>query len=193
MKKEGTESVCATCGGSYYVPPSRRANSKYCSMACFSKADKPWLRKDLADRFWEKVEKTATCWLWTGALLKKAGGYGSIRIDGKALRAHRVAYELVVGPIPDGMLLRHSCDTPRCVNPDHLIPGYSLENTKDALDRGRFVVGEGHKRAKLTNHASNTIRAALAAGVPGAYLARQFGVSPATISMIKTGKKWKYV
>lgn len=193
MKKEGTPSFCVECGGQYYVPPSHRENSKYCSRECFSKVDKSWLRKDLESRFWEKVEKTESCWLWTGALLKAAGGYGSIRVDGKALRAHRVAYELVVGPIPDGMLLRHSCDNPRCINPAHLTPGNARENTQDALDRNRHVVGEQNHNSKLENHAISTIRAALASGVPGKYLAKQFGVSQGTISNIKNNRKWKYV
>lgn len=191
MKKEGTPSYCILCGTEYYAPPSHRGRRQYCSHACKGKMQSENMKRPLAERFWEKVEKTESCWLWTGGLLKT--GYGSIRDNGKALRAHRVAYELLVAPIPDGLLLRHSCDNPKCVNPAHLIPGTKTQNTQDALDRGHHVVGEAHYRAKLTNHAVVTIRSALAAGVPGKYLAKQFGVDQTTISQIKLNKKWKYV
>jgi hypothetical protein len=191
MKKEGTPSYCVLCGTEYYAPPSHRDRRQFCSRACKEKVQSENMKRPLAERFWEKVEKTETCWLWTGGLLKT--GYGSIRDNGKALRAHRVAYELLVGQIPDGMLLRHSCDNPKCVNPAHLIPGTAAQNSQDALDRGRAIVGEAHHNAKIPNHAIATIRAALAAGVPGKYLAKQFGVDPTVISRIKLNKKWKYV
>lgn len=190
-RKDGTMCVCGECGGEYYLPPSHRAKSSYCSRPCRAKGQAKWQAKDLSDRFWSKVNKTATCWLWTGAKLKT--GYGSIRIDHKAVRAHRVAYELLVGEIPDGGLILHSCDTPLCVNPDHLRIGDKRANTHDAIERGQHVVGEDHYRAKIPNHAIATIRAALAAGVPGKYLAKQFGVGPSMISAIKNGKKWRYV
>lgn len=183
-------SVCQECGAHYYVPPSHREKSSYCSRPCRAKAQSKWQMKDLATRFWEKVDKTETCWLWTGALLKT--GYGSIRVNHKAERAHRVAYELTIGPIPEGMLLRHSCDTPRCVNPAHLIPGTKSDNTQDALERGQHVVGEDHYKCKIPNHAIATIRAALVAGVPGKYLAKQFGVGESMISHIKNGKKRRF-
>jgi hypothetical protein len=80
----------------------------------------------LKDRFWSRVNKTETCWLWTGATV--AGGYGCLRADGRPLRAHRVAYELTVGPIPDGLVLDHLCRTPACVRPDHLEPVTQREN-----------------------------------------------------------------
>jgi hypothetical protein len=192
MKKEGTMSVCAECGGDYYAPPSHREKRSFCSRPCKAKAQSKWQVRDVAERFWEKVDKSGDCWLWTAGCLT-AGGYGSIRINGKAERAHRVAYTLTVGPIPDGMLLRHTCDNPKCVNPAHLLFGGKRENTKDALERGQHVVGEKHYKAKLQNHAIATIRSALAAGVPGKYLAKQFGVDQTTISSIKLGKKWKYV
>lgn len=80
------------------------------------------------DRFWAKVDKGNgdACWLWTGA---KSKGYGLVRIDGVARRAHRVAYEWANGPIPEGMELDHfACDTPSCVNPSHSRPVTHREN-----------------------------------------------------------------
>ena len=189
-RKDGQMSVCGECGGEYYVPPSHRDKSSYCSRPCRAKAQSKWQEKDLATRFWEKVNKTDTCWLWTGAKLRT--GYGSIRIDQKSVRAHRVAYELVVGPIPDGLLILHSCDTPLCVNPAHLRIGGKQENTKDAIERGQHKVGELDRRSKLSTDAVLTIRIAANNGVPGKFLAKQFGVSQGLISDIKLGQKRKH-
>ena len=73
----------------------------------------------LETRFWAKVTKTETCWLWTGAHTTK--GYGRIwTLGGRHAPAHHVAWELLHGPLPDGTLLDHACHVPACVNPDHL-------------------------------------------------------------------------
>lgn len=95
--------------------------------------------------FWRRVKKTDTCWLWVGA---KRGheGYGCFRVAidtpfGRAslqVAAHKIAYALTKGPLAAGLLLRHSCDTPPCVNPDHLIPGTHKQNSGDASERGRL-------------------------------------------------------
>ncbi len=77
-------------------------------------------------RFWTKVNKTDTCWLWTAAT---AHGYGRFFFGGRLTPAHRVAYEMLVGPIPDGLHLDHLCRTPACVNPAHLEPVTQRENT----------------------------------------------------------------
>lgn len=70
------------------------------------------------DRFWAKVDKTGDCWLWTAC--RSSGGYGKVGRDGKSLYAHRVIYEELIGPIPDGTEIDHICNTRLCVNPDHL-------------------------------------------------------------------------
>jgi hypothetical protein len=189
-RKDGVMNRCVECGTEFYAPPSHREKRSYCSRKCRASAQSKWQHVPLADRFWEKVDKSGECWIWTAAMLKT--GYGSIRVEGKALRAHRVAYELTHGKIPEGMLLRHSCDNPKCVNPAHLIVGTKRENTQDALERGQHVVGEDHYKAKIPNQAIDTIRAALAAGVSGKYLAKQFGVDQSMISQIKHGRKRKY-
>lgn len=80
-----------------------------------------------AQRFWAKVEKTDTCWLWTGATI--AAGYGALRREGKFLYAHRVSYELTYGGIPDGATIDHICHVRNCVNPKHLrLASYSQQN-----------------------------------------------------------------
>lgn len=78
------------------------------------------------------------CWEWKGH--RDDAGYGTFqasRLGFESTRAHRVMYEHFVGPIPDGLLVRHTCDNPPCVNPDHLIPGTALDNALDMIERGR--------------------------------------------------------
>jgi hypothetical protein len=93
----------------------------------------PPARTPIADRFYDKVEKTDTCWLWTAA--KVRNGYGIIGAGGAGngfLYAHRVSYELSVGPIPDGLFLDHLCRVRHCVNPEHLEPVTTAENCRRA-------------------------------------------------------------
>lgn len=83
----------------------------------------------MADRFWAKVQKGDGCWLWMAA--KDKWGYGKFKVESRRQRvAHRVAYELVRGPVPDGLELDHLCRNPSCVNPEHLEPVTSAENTR---------------------------------------------------------------
>lgn len=70
------------------------------------------------DRFWARINKTDGCWLWLGAV--NNDGYGDVRRNGRVEKAHRVAYELTRGAVPDGLELDHLCKTTRCVNPSHL-------------------------------------------------------------------------
>ena len=76
-------------------------------------------------RFFEKINKTETCWIWTATINR--GGYGMFR-DGKMKNAHRVSYEIIKGPIPEGLFLDHICRVRHCVNPDHLEPVTNKEN-----------------------------------------------------------------
>jgi len=83
------------------------------------------------ERFWPKVDRGGACWLWTGALY--VNGYGAFRgPDGRTIRAHRFAYERVVGPIPEGLDLDHLCRVRACVNPAHLEPVTRAENLRRA-------------------------------------------------------------
>lgn len=91
----------------------------------------------MSERFWSKVavKGPEDCWEWTAA--RYASGYGCIRIDGKNKKAHRISYEIHKGPIPDGLLVMHSCDRRHCVNPSHLSVGTQKQNIKDMFLRGR--------------------------------------------------------
>lgn len=79
----------------------------------------------------------AGCMIWLRSVDEK--GYGLVRNQKKLYRAHRLSYELVNGPIPDGMFICHRCDTPSCINPDHLFAGTALENAQDRDRKGRDV------------------------------------------------------
>lgn len=85
--------------------------------------------RPLTERFWEKVRKGDGCWEWLGARCEP-GGYGRIRLDGAQLLAHRVAYEINVGAIPDDLTIDHLCGNRWCVNPEHLEPVERGENSR---------------------------------------------------------------
>jgi hypothetical protein len=89
------------------------------------------------ERFFSKVRKTDTCWIWTG---RKSGknDYGGFNSGNKHYRTHRYSYELYFGPIPVGLEVLHKCDTPLCVNPEHLFLGTQKDNINDAKKKGRL-------------------------------------------------------
>jgi hypothetical protein len=89
-----------------------------------------------AERFWARVEKTDTCWLWMGGLRRR--GYGAAWHNGRQRSAHQVAWEMENGPIPPGLHLLHTvCDNPRCVRPSHLKLGTNKENHAERVTKGR--------------------------------------------------------
>lgn len=90
---------------------------------------------DLATRFWAKVDKSGECWLWTAGTFRR--GYGAIKVDGKQVKAHRLAHELFIGPIPEGLHVLHRCDVPGCVRPEHLYAGTDKDNVRDRSSRKR--------------------------------------------------------
>lgn len=97
-----------------------------------------------ADRFWSKVDTSDGlfgCWIWTASRFTKRGGYGQFHEWPKVRYAHRVAWELTHGPIPDGMVVMHACDNPPCVNPQHLSLGTIADNAQDMVAKGRSLKG----------------------------------------------------
>jgi hypothetical protein len=148
------------------------------------------------DRFWKHVNKDGDCWLWT-AHTKTGKGYGRLGQGGKGgkyLLAHRVSYELHNGPIPEGLVVMHKCDNPKCVNPAHLMLGTTAENIKDAYAKGRkltpFKQGEAHHIAVLN---ADIVREIRASPLKNSQLARLYGCSRNAVSAVRLGRTWKHV
>lgn len=144
-----------------------------------------------AKRFADKVHIVpfSTCHYWGGAI--NSNGYGMFKFRGRYERAHRVSYILTNGGIPEiggkPAVLRHSCDQPLCVNPDHLGPGTQLDNIQDAVDRERMPRGESHHFCTVSEDRLSRIMADIAAGGGSVVLAEKYGVSPSYISTLRHG------
>ena len=130
------------------------------------------------------------CWEWVGYF--GTGGYGMMGKDGKNVRVHRVSYEAYKGIIPKGMVVRHSCDNPACINPDHLTLGTQKDNVADRTARGR-----GHKlkgtaigTAKLTEAQALEIKSSTLSLTE---LSEKYGVDKSNIWSIRSGKSWKHL
>lgn len=122
-------------------------------------------------------------------------GYGQFCFDGEVFYAHRVAWEIVNGPIPDGLLIRHSCDVTTCVNGRHLLSGNQKQNMQDKMCRGRHVApgGERNGRTTLTSQQVREFRRLHAEGKYNqSELGRKYGVSSRTASAIIRRETWKY-
>lgn len=143
----------------------------------------------LIARFFAKVRKTDTCWLWTASRLHDS--YGSFDAFGRTDYAHRVSWRLHRGEIPVGMCVCHSCDTPLCVNPEHLFLGSVADNHRDARVKKRHSSqvfhGEANPLAKLTRMQVSQIIDARRQGATVAGLARRYGVAPRTVYSLVRG------
>lgn len=133
-------------------------------------------------------------WLFTGSTTKE-NGYGRIQYMGKLVCVHVLAWELTNGPVPPGMKVLHTCDVPPCFNPQHLFLGSQQDNVDDMVAKGRDrkARGSDHGTAKLTEEQVVTIRQRRELGAKAVELANEYGVTPALISHICTGRIWKHV
>jgi hypothetical protein len=175
-----------------------------------------FVKVPLKDRFWVKVNKNGPlhpynpalgrCWMWTGARLKRKHDYGLIWDDThtKRLRAHRIAWILLKGPIPKGKGLLHSCDNCPCVNPEHTRPGDASDNHRDMISHGRALNGEHNPMARLTEKQVRYILSkypiALRTGprdpsekVVILRLCKKFHVSMSYLARLASGERWSHI
>jgi len=174
-------------GDRYYFKKRR-----FCSSSCATagSAKHPPLSQRLAEH--TNVAGPDDCWPWTGH--RTQAGYGSFSFHGRAVYAHRAAYELYNAPLSKGLVVCHRCDNPSCVNPAHLFAGTQKENLHDMIRKGRTKLkprrGMQHGCAKLSDAEAIAIRNASGKQRD---IANQFGVSQATVSDIKLGKLWRHI
>jgi len=140
--------ICAACGGEFRLRDrafqsfAKFSKRRYCSAECNHLRKRrlgaaTFTPNEFFDSNVLKNEQTQ-CWEWQGKLF--VNGYGRFYLGDKELRAHRYSYERHVGPIPEGLMILHSCDNRKCVNPSHLRPGTAKENMADAISRGRVKI-----------------------------------------------------
>lgn len=144
----------------------------------------------------EKLEAGSTpepntgCWLWFKGI--EGSGYPQVTHNGKHLHGNRASWMAYRGPIPDGMCVLHACDVRCCVNPDHLFLGTKRDNAIDMVRKGRAnrAKGERHSGSKVTDKDVGDIRRS---SLSLRILARQYNVSPSTISCIRKGRTWRHL
>jgi hypothetical protein len=150
------------------------------------------------EKFWSHVDHSGgpdSCWPWLMSVNPKGYGQFWFRQDGvmRLFRTHRVASELMDGPIPEGMCVCHHCDNPPCCNPTHLFRASPAGNTADMVAKGRATVGERGSSAKLTADQVREIRKRYANGTRVHVLAKEYGVKQPTVSNIIARTTWKHL
>jgi hypothetical protein len=149
-------------------------------------------RQRFEARFWAKVYRGAGCWEWAANRLK--AGYGTFAVSRCNMHlAHRVAWELTSGPIPEGLRVLHHCDNPCCVRPDHLFLGTAKDNTRDMLQKGREARGERHGVSKLTAGKVREARRLREEGLTYAAIGARLGVNASAVYKVVKGKRWGHV
>lgn len=145
----------------------------------------------------ENTERQGECIVWTGHI-NDVNGYGRTVVDGQRIYTHRLAYELINGPIAEGHVVLHRCDNPPCCNPAHLLEGTQSDNCVDMWLKGRGTnppvhLGEAAHSAKLCEADVREVRRLISAGFNDTEIGRRFDVAKSTIRMIRIGRNWKHV
>ena len=131
---------------------------------------------------------------WNCSLSNDHKGYSLVYVNKRTLKSHRVMWEVFNGcPIPDGMVIRHKCDNPSCVNPNHLTIGTHKDNQNDKKERGRGCRGDKNVHNKLTEDSVREIKTRLGQGEKPVEISKDYGVSFSTIYQIRNGTSWGWV
>lgn len=136
-------------------------------------------------------KQVGECIEYTGTL--ERAGYGSIMVNGHRTKAHRMSYQAHKGDIPVGLMVRHKCDNPPCINPEHLELGTQTDNMGDMSDRGRSSYGVRNPNHVLNDEIVRDILRRVSEGETQSAMAREYGVSNMTIYTIVHNKAWKHV
>lgn len=186
-----THHSCTSC----HCPLVRHRKSGLCRK-CYRENS----QQNLTTLFWNKVALClhttpcqTCCWEWQGRRTNGKWNYGSMTIQSKTYKTHRLAWVLTYGDIEDGLWVLHRCDNPPCVNPAHLFLGTHEDNMRDAVLKGRWKVFRGgeHPNATLTWDMVDHIRVLAAQGMRQGAIASMFHTCEATISRIVRGTRWK--
>lgn len=187
--------TCAHCAGTF--TRGRRSawkwsRARFCGKSCSGKARGPrsMPRRPAADRFealWMPEPMTG-CHLWVGGV--DHHGYGLFWNGERSIGAHRFAFELVNGPVPEGLHVLHHCDTPACCNPLHLYAGTPADNVRDALERGRFAVGS---RAAMARTTEAVVALGRARRLRAREFARETGLSLSAARQALNGETWRHL
>ena len=208
VKEHHGKTICETCGIEFNWYRRDGRKPRICSHKCRSGIVKTWMsphgfswknisqeqmEKQLRICFDERVEKTEDCWIWTGSKISR--GYGSFHSDGtnKRISAHRLSWTIHNGKIPEGLVVRHKCNNPICVNPDHLELGTLKDNSADRIAAGNSGVGSKNNLASLNEEKVKEIKSLLKIGLSGAEIGRRFDVTRTCINAIKKARTWKHV
>ena len=192
-----TEKKCHRCGSTSIAQASRLKPGTllFCSGSCRTAHFNEERARPIRELFMNNVDKTSSCWLWTGALGR--GGYGrATAARGKKNRselAHRLSHKLFKGPIPKGMFVCHTCDNPRCVNPDHLWLGTRQDNVDDMVSKGRSLRGTRNPHARLNPQQVREIRRRVAEGENRKDIQEEYGIAPSTLHSIIKRVSWDWL
>lgn len=160
---------CPWCGAEFKASTSKT----HCSVMC---------------RLWDRIDIQGPndCWVYLGGRDKE--GYGWITHQDRNIATH----QLVLGAV--GTFVCHTCDNPPCCNPAHLYVGDPKSNTRDAMERHGFHIGEKNGNAKITDDIARAIlddpRTGYGSGVA---IARDYGVNPMTVTAIRTRRQWRHL
>lgn len=181
--------ACGYCGEPFQASPAR---TKYCRQACYLSAVRERNAETVVARFWAKVARGSDgeCWPWTGTRSKGYGIFHLSRTQSKQQTqfAHRFAWEITNGPVPDKLSVLHHCDNPPCVNPNHLFVGTLGDNLQDARSKGRLI--DGKHLIKVDDAGLLDIKTNYRRG-NGKQLAAKYGVSLISILRIVAGTQRK--
>lgn len=198
---------CETCNLEFnWYRGNNRSSPRFCSHVCQGSWVKKWRSKHnfswkgkseeeklpmMKIMFYERIQKTETCWIWIGS--KTKAGYGIISFGGKPISAHRLSWKIYNEEIRSEVVVRHLCNNAVCVNPDHLAIGTIQDNADDRVKAGNQPKGSKNNKATLNEEKVKEIKSLLNIGLSGAEIGRRFNVTRTCISSIKKERTWKHV